>query len=166
MALKQWGPDVFCKDSSTLRGNGWVWGYRVPGQQVIEVMQHMNNIDFDNETQCHNAPPDHATVAHMLLRNASDELREEHVVLVPEVNQGSPGYLPVSVCLDPFVLGVARPAEFAVYRGQHEADMVVGCRIDQVTEFFFARPASRPAVRLSGHLIGERQKVRKFPFNR
>ena len=123
----------------------------------------MENVILDNETKCYNTRSDHAAVVHVLLRNALDEVREERVVSIPEFDKIAPLDVPVSVRRNPFVLRVTLPAEFAVDRGQHETDMVVCRRIDQVTQFFFARPAAGPSIRCA---VSSSVSARRFGSSR
>lgn len=126
----------------------------------------MDNVILDDETKRYYTRPDHAAVVHVLLRNSLDEVRQERVVSIPEFDQIPPLDIPVSMRRNPFVLCITLPAEFAVHRGQHKTDMVVCHRIDQVAQFFFARPAAGPSIGPRGCFIGERTKIRKFPLNR
>ena len=105
---------------------------------MIQVVLHMKNIVLDNEPKCHDTPSDNTTVVQMRFWNTFDNAREQCIVLIPEIDQGAPWQIPVPVRFDPFVLGVTLPAILAVERGQHETDMVVRRRIDQVTQFFLA----------------------------
>ncbi len=112
--------------SNSWRGRG-VGCNRVPCQHVIEVVLHVESIVLYNETQCYDAPSDHTPIIHMLLRNTLDEVREKHIVRIPEIDEKVPFYFPISVCFNPLILRVTLPAELPVDRAQHETDMVV-CR--------------------------------------
>jgi len=148
------------------RGSAGIGRYPVPRQHMIEVVLHVENVVLDNETQRHYTPPDHTAVAQMFFRNAFNKMREQGIVSIPEIDEGAPLQVPVSMRLDPFVLRVTLPAKFAVDRGQRETDMIVRRRIDQVAQFFFPRPASGPSICLRRRFVGKRAKVGKLTLKR
>ena len=154
-----------CRGVRVGANSRWIWCNPLPREHMIEVVLHVENVILDNEPQRRDAPSDHAAILHMLLRNAFDDLREQGIVLIPEIDQSSPLDVPVSMRLDPFVLCVTLAAEFSVDRGQHESDVIVGRRIDQMTQLLLARPGSRPSICPRRRFIGELSKIENFPLN-
>ena len=129
----------------------------------------MENVIFDNESERYNTPADHTAVVEMFFRDALDDMGEENVIPVPKINQHRPGKLPISVSVDPFVLGVSGSAKFRIDGCQHETDVVVGGGVDQVSQFFLARPAIGFARRrFSRHqrlLFGESLEKWQLPID-
>lgn len=117
-----------------------------PSQQMIDVMLHVENIVFYDEPQRLHAPPDHAAILQMLVRNAVDHTNEQGIVAIPKINQRAPLDVPVSMRLHPFVLRIALSAELAIDRGQDKTQMVVCCRVDQMTKFLLACPTAGSAI--------------------
>ena len=77
-----------------------------------------------------------------LFRDAGQHMGQEAIVRRPELQQIRPSRVLISLYAHAASLIVSRPAQLILKLGANEALVVVGRRIDQVTENLLARPTA------------------------
>ena len=83
----------------------------------------------------------------------------------PEVDDLQPRHFLISVDAYPVVLSVGRAAEFRLDQGAYEADMIIGCGVYQVSQFFFWRPGGRSARARFDRCVRYGAQQREFALN-
>src|SRR5215813_3655404 len=108
-------------------------------EDLIQVMLGVTNVVERNVRQ-----GDNRVVSNLAwcvaegFRNAGDDVRQVMVVGAPELDQMSPAALGIALRCNPLLLSVAWKAEFGDGLGANESLVVIGCRVDEVSEDLLA----------------------------
>lgn len=78
-----------------------------------------------------------------VFRDSLHDTRDVEVVAAPERNQLFPGRVPISLHGNPRVLFVTRKDQILLKLCPHETLMIVGCRVDQVSNHLSGAPLAR-----------------------
>lgn len=99
----------------------------------------------------------HARTQTLLLGNRIHHMRDVEIVCTPELHELTPRLLLISLPLHPSILLIALEEKIILKPRSHEALMVVGGGVDQMTDHLLRRPLPRRRTP-RGILITHRQK--------
>src|SRR5271163_2066664 len=111
---------------STVR-NRRVWCDYFAAQELVHVMLHVQHIILDHKAQRDRRTiPDKTQRFQSAIWNAVHQRQKERITLEPDIDDGFPWQIAVTVQPHPIVLRIPRSPKFSVERRANESHVIIG----------------------------------------